>query len=290
VRKTWTQETSHNPDSCHRLTEDDTAAVLGLTRFNCAPSRSSPEFLLDFKVYPVDKRKVDPGSKPNPSLHSESVEKFASAVAGISKTGASGENLFSFVVHLVFIFSGASALLYQLVWQRSLLLIFGSNAESVALVITAFMIGLGIGSLAGGEISKKPISLILCFAASEVLIGIYGLFSLDLFHWAGTHSLTSSTLQTGLLCFGLVLVPTFLMGATLPLLVAYRVKTSSQVGRSVASLYFVNTLGAGIGALFAAFYLLGEFGLSGSLIVAALANFISAVLVLIAWLGANQTT
>ena len=63
--------------------------------------------------------------------------------------------LHALVLHGVFILSGISALIYQLVWQRALLTIYGSNVESVAMVVAAFLAGLGIGSIAGGWISKS---------------------------------------------------------------------------------------------------------------------------------------
>lgn len=190
----------------------------------------------------------------------------------------------SAIIHIVFVISGVSALLYQLVWQRSLLMLYGSNTESVAMVVAAFMIGLGLGSLAGGEVSKRPgAPLILLFSGTELLIGIYGAVSLRLFHWVGNYTLSAGTLETGLLAFGLVFVPTLLMGATLPILVAYRVNTTGQVGHSVSCLYFVNTLGGGIGALLAGFLLLRNLGLVGSTRFAALLNIFCALSVLIIW-------
>jgi len=185
------------------------------------------------------------------------------------------------VVHLVFVVSGVSALLYQLVWQRSLLLLYGSNTESVAMVVSAFLIGLGLGSIAGGAISKiERAPLVLLFSGIELGIGLYGIFSLQLFHWVGEYTLTAGTLETGLLAFALVLVPTLLMGATLPLLVAYRVNTSGHVGRSVSWLYFVNTLGAGLGAFAAAVVFFSAFGLSGTVRLAAVLNVFSALSIL----------
>ena len=62
----------------------------------------------------------------------------------------------SALLHGVFILSGVSALIYQLVWQRALLMLYGSNSESVAMVVAAFLMGLGIGSLLGGWVTKWP--------------------------------------------------------------------------------------------------------------------------------------
>jgi len=190
----------------------------------------------------------------------------------------------SVVIHAAFIISGISALLYQLIWQRSLLMLYGSNTESVAMVVAAFMIGLGLGSIAGGEVSKRPgAPLILLFSATELLIGAYGTISLRLFQWVGTYTLQAGTIEMGLLAFALVFVPTLLMGATLPMLVAYRVNTTGYVGHSVSWLYFVNTLGGGIGAFLAGFVLLHRIGLKNSIQVAVILNLFCAISVLMIW-------
>ena len=85
-------------------------------------------------------------------------------------------------LYAIFFLSGAPALIYQVVWQRSLFTILGVNVESVALVVTAFMLGLGLGSLARGAISKNPrVPPLLAFAVIELSIGTFGLFSLTLF-------------------------------------------------------------------------------------------------------------
>ena len=85
------------------------------------------------------------------------------------------------VLYTVFFLSGLAALVYQLIWQRALFTIYGTNTESVTIVVAAFMMGLGVGSLVGGELSKRlRISLLLVFAILEILIGLYGLVSLSL--------------------------------------------------------------------------------------------------------------
>lgn len=194
------------------------------------------------------------------------------------------EGLVSAGIHIVFVISGISALIYQLVWQRALLMLYGSNTESVAMVVAAFMIGLGLGSIAGGAASKsKRAPLVLLFSGTELFIGLYGLISLRLFHWVGGYTLAAGTIGTGLLAFALVFVPTLLMGATLPMLVAYRVNSTGNVGHSVSWLYFVNTLGGGIGAFLAGFVILRQFGLAGSTQVAAALNLFCATFVLLLW-------
>lgn len=163
-------------------------------------------------------------------------------------------------------------------------MLYGSNTESVAMVVTAFMLGLGLGSLAGGAVTRHPgAPLVLLFSATELLIGIYGAVSLRLFQWVGAGTLYAGTMETGLLAFALVFAPTLLMGATLPILVAYRVNATGHVGHSVSWLYFVNTLGGGIGAFLAGFVLLGQFGLAGSIRVAVLLNLLCAASVFVTW-------
>jgi MFS family permease len=181
----------------------------------------------------------------------------------------------------IFVLSGISALIYQLVWQRSLLMIYGSNTESVAMVVSAFLCGLGIGSIAGGEISKRTgLPLVLCFGLIELGIGLYGLGSLRLFHWVGDITMGVGALGTGVLAFALVFIPTLLMGSTLPLLLTHQVQTGHSVGESVSWLYFVNTLGAALGSFLAAKWVLGLFGLSGSVQLAAALNAAAALIVL----------
>jgi len=188
------------------------------------------------------------------------------------------------VLFFVFTVSGVCALLYQLIWQRALLLIYGSNIESVTMVVSAFMLGLGLGSLAGGAVSKKPgMPLLFLFGCVEILIGLYGAVSLSLFEKVGESTGMVSGLATGVWCFALVLVPTLLMGSTLPLLVAYYVKASKHVGYSVSMLYFVNTLGAGIGAFLAAFVVLGALGLTKSVYLAVILNVLAGVTILYFW-------
>ncbi|MDA8968556.1 hypothetical protein N9F48_00655 [Akkermansiaceae bacterium] len=190
----------------------------------------------------------------------------------------------SSILFLIFAVSGISALLYQMIWQRALLVIYGSNIESVAMVVSAFMLGLGLGSLAGGAISKKPgVPLLFLFGLVEILIGLFGAISLHLFHLVGEFTIGAGALQTGVLSFSLILIPTLLMGSTLPLLVAHYVNVSGNVGYSISMLYFVNTLGAGIGAFLAAFFVLGIFGMTNSVYLAVALNLIVGCVILKFW-------
>ena len=148
-------------------------------------------------------------------------------------------------LYILFFLSGFPALIYQIVWQRTLFAVYGVNIESVTIVVSAFMLGLGIGSLLGGRLSRDPKApLLLLFAGVEIGIAVYGAASLEIFHWVAASTAGAPPLRAGMLSFALVLVPTVLMGATLPLLVAQLVKLSGNVGQSVGMLYFANTLGS----------------------------------------------
>ena len=186
---------------------------------------------------------------------------------------------------VLFFASGAAALVYQLVWQRVLFQIYGSDIVSVTVVVTAFLLGLGIGSLLGGVVSRvvRPERLVPLFALVELGIGLYGFASLGLFQWVGGATAGGSHFMTGLLAFALVLLPTLLMGATLPLLTAYLTWRWNNVGRSVGGLYCVNTLGSAAASLLTSLVLLGALGRSGSTLMAGGLNVAVALAVLLAW-------
>ena len=179
------------------------------------------------------------------------------------------------ILSVVFSLSGFAALLYQVVWQRALFAIFGINVESVTVVVTAFMLGLGLGSLAGGVLSKRDRwPALLVFAALELGIGVFGFFSLGIFDAVGRATLTAPPAITAAVTFGLVLLPTLMMGATLPLLVAHLVRRSGNVGRSVGLLYFVNTLGSALASFAGVMWLLPHLGQHGTVRAAALVNIL----------------
>ena len=176
-------------------------------------------------------------------------------------------------IFALFFISGFPALIYQIVWQRALFLVFGVNIESVTIVVTAFIIGLGFGSLLGGFLSTRRVSPLLLFGAFEIAVGLFGAISLPLFHWVAHHTAALSTLQTAIFSLLLVIVPTLLMGSTLPLLVSYLVTQSDRnVGRSVGKLYFVNTLGSALACFISAQLAMGVLGQSGSVWLACALN------------------
>jgi spermidine synthase len=182
-------------------------------------------------------------------------------------------NAHSKLLHALFFLSGFPALLYQIVWQRALFAIYGVNIQSVTIVVSAFMLGLGVGSLLGGFASKsRRLSLLVIFGLAEIGTAAFGIVSLKIFHYAAIYTAGAPPLKTGLLAFALLIVPTALMGSTLPILVAYLVRISRNVGRSLASLYCVNTLGSALACFVAAGITMRFLGESGSVDLAAAIN------------------
>ncbi len=192
---------------------------------------------------------------------------------------------------VLFFFSGFPALIYQLTWQRALFRIFGVNIESVTIVVTAFMLGLGLGSLAGGWLSKRRgIALLPMLAAIELLTGAFGVVSLQIFDIAGVVTGGWPLPAMALVNLALVIVPTLLMGATLPLLVGHLVRRSGQVGSSVGLLYHVNTLGAGAACLACAVALFPFLGMHGAILVAVGINLAVAAAALAVYLLDRDAT
>ncbi len=176
-------------------------------------------------------------------------------------------------IYYLFFFSGFPALIYQIVWERALFTLYGVNVESVTVVVTGFLLGLGLGSLVGGYLSRLPgMPLLALFGAAELSTAAYGLFSLRLFHEVGHYTAGISLFGTTAISFTLLLIPTMLMGSTLPMLVAYSVRRSRNVGGSLGLLYFVNTLGSAFACFLAAAVLMARLGQSGSVAVGAAIN------------------
>lgn len=184
------------------------------------------------------------------------------------------------IVYAVFLLSGVAALLYQLVWQRCLFTIYGTDSESIAIIVAVFLLGLGLGSLIGGKFSERPnLPAITIFAALELAVAAFGFVSIDLFTTVGNLTDTSGRWVAGLSSFGLLLIPTTFMGATLPILVRHVVDQTHSVGDSVGRLYFVNTLGAAMGCFYGSMWLFSAYGLRGTATVAVILDVVAAALV-----------
>ena len=175
------------------------------------------------------------------------------------------------VVLALFVASGAAGLIYQVVWSRELVLVFGNTTQAVATIVTAFMAGLGFGSLVGGRLadtSLRPLRLYglveLAVAAMAALLpfAFSGLAEVYRGVWP---SLVERPGQLAGVRFALALAAvapaTFLMGMTLPLLTRYLVRTLDEAGARLGELYAANTAGAMVGTLLGGFVLIEFLGL-----------------------------
>ncbi|CAA6808685.1 MAG: Unknown protein [uncultured Campylobacterales bacterium] len=179
------------------------------------------------------------------------------------------------IICILFLLSGISALTYQIIWQRVLFSTFGVDIDSVTIIVSTFMLGLGLGALLGGYLSDKyPTSVIFIFMIFEALIGLFGFFSYLIIINVSDLFILSNMFVVTLANFFIFLIPTILMGATLPLLVTYFYKYSKNIGISIGRLYSFNTLGASIGAFFTTFIALIYFDILQTLQLAALNNFV----------------
>jgi spermidine synthase len=193
------------------------------------------------------------------------------------------------ILCVLFFVSGFPALIYQLTWQRELFRIFGVNSESVTIVVTAFMLGLGLGSLTGGWISKRRgIGLLPLLAAIEIGTAAFGIVSLSAFEQVGALIVNWPLAAMAAVNLLLVIVPTLLMGATLPILVSHLVQRSGQVGGTVGLLYYVNTLGAGAACLLCCGLLFPFVGMHGTILVAVGINLVVALAAMAAYTFANS--
>jgi spermidine synthase len=172
----------------------------------------------------------------------------------------------SALLHVLFFLSGAAALVYQVVWERLLGLWSGSDVLSAALIVSAFLTGLGLGSLGGGYLAdrlgiRKCVAL---FALCNLAIAAFALLSRAVFYdlvYERLAVLAASRVLVFTVSFATLLLPTLLMGFSLPLLSRAVVRGIEDAPRTISRLYAVDLLGAAAGSFAASWMLLGSVGL-----------------------------
>ncbi|MDH5512337.1 MAG: fused MFS/spermidine synthase [Gammaproteobacteria bacterium] len=199
------------------------------------------------------------------------------------------------LVLTLFFFSGACGLVYQIVWVRMLTHVFGTTAAAVGVVLAAFMSGLALGSWLLGKVADRNPNPLRFYAILEIGIGLAALAAhfllgritpvyLALYEISGQSEATLAAARF-ILAFGLVMLPTFLMGATLPVLARFVVRRLAAAGADLSTLYAINTAGAVAGAMASGFYLIGSLGIHVTVYVAVAGNL---VLGLIAWAASGR--
>lgn len=188
-----------------------------------------------------------------------------------------------------FLCSGAAGLVYQVAWQRLLFSTFGVDLISVCIIVSTFMLGLGLGALAGGWLGDRfPASTLRIFVLCEAVIGAFGLISPQLIRGLGLWLNDASFPVLVLANFLLMLIPTFFMGATLPVLIAHLVRLWQNVGAATGHLYALNTLGAMLGSSLTAFWLFHFMELDQTIHLAAMINFSVAAVVWLTFRGVQK--
>ncbi len=192
-------------------------------------------------------------------------------------------NRWIFIIVLAFFFiSGACGLLYQVVWTRKLVLLFGTTSYAVSTVLSIFFLGLGLGSLWGGKLADKHTHPMRLYGIFEVIIGIWALLFI-VFISAGESlviyilqmvgpSYTMGIVLRGLMATLFLLVPVTLMGATLPLLSRFVTAYGPVQGLRIGGLYSLNTFGAVAGCLVTGFTLLATYGYTKTTLIGAVLN------------------
>lgn len=182
----------------------------------------------------------------------------------------------------LFFMSGATGLAYQTLWARDLHLVFGTSTFAIATVLAAFMAGLAVGGFVMARFADRLARPLAAYGWIELGIGAYALlFPLLLsavtpVYLGFWRALEPPPVVFGLSQFllvgGLLVVPTALMGATLPLLARFATDRLAAAGDRVGTLYAVNTAGAVFGTWICGFFLLPIAGLWWTTVLAALAN------------------
>ncbi len=197
------------------------------------------------------------------------------------------------IFYLFFFLSGATALVYEIIWARILQLTFGSTVYAITTVLTAFMAGLAIGSYFIGKLGEHKKNPLLIYAILEGGIGIYALLTPLLLELTDTiyllyyHKIWQQQYILFIVrffhSFIVILVPTIFMGGTLPILSKFLISHFKNFEKTLSLLYSVNTFGATVGTAFIGFYALPNIGMVKSNYFAASVNLIISIISLVIW-------
>lgn len=183
----------------------------------------------------------------------------------------------------IFFLSGMAGLVYEVVWARQLVLVFGNTTQAISAILTGYFGGIAIGSVLGGRVADRVRRPLRLYGILELTLVVVVLITPLLFR--GLHELYRSSYVSlagqpellQLIRYGLALVAlapaTILMGATLPTLSRHLARTRTELGTSFGALYAANTFGAVIGTILAGIVLIELFGLTLTLVLGAAASF-----------------
>jgi predicted membrane-bound spermidine synthase len=186
------------------------------------------------------------------------------------------------LILFLFFCSGATALIYEVLWSKYLAILLGSTIQAQTVVLAVFMGGLALGNKLFGSQADRTQKPLVIYGRIEIAIGLYAFFfpviygmADSLFVSAGSRLLDHTgwlLLLKGILSAGLMLGPTVLMGGTLPILSAWLEKNTADAGRRSARFYSINSFGAVCGAGLAGFFLVEQFGMAMTMKLTAVVN------------------
>jgi len=198
------------------------------------------------------------------------------------------------LIYLLFLFSGATGLVYEVIWMRSMRLVLGSSVEAASTVLATFLGGLAVGSFLGAKLSdtRRPLRL---YALAEFVVAatalLVPLWLIAYRAWYPTLYALAADNPTTLAVFRLIMAvlamgpPAIAMGTTLPLVTRAVVTDMGSFAWRTSLLYALNTFGAMAGAFAAGFYLPIWLGMHGSIYLAAAVNVAVGV---VAWVVSGQ--
>jgi spermidine synthase len=195
----------------------------------------------------------------------------------LRRRDSSGQQWLQRIILVIFFASGFASLLYQVAWQRLLTINYGVGALSVALIVSVYMCGLGLGSWWGGVVAERVRRRVMLYCLIELGIGLFGIVSPLLLNFLQEATAGSNYMLSFVFIFLFLCVPTVLMGSTLPLLTKIYNALRGQFFETVSRLYFVNTIGAAFGAISASYVMITLFGIDRAVYTAAGLNFLLAL-------------
>ncbi|HEV8488512.1 MAG TPA: fused MFS/spermidine synthase [Candidatus Limnocylindrales bacterium] len=194
-------------------------------------------------------------------------------------------------IYAIFVLSGAAGLIYEIVWARQLVLVFGNTTQAVSAILTGFFGGMAIGSFVGGRLAdrvRSPLRLYGLLELALVAVVLATPITFELLHEVyrgGYAALREQPHFLALLRFALALAAlgpaTVMMGITLPALTRYLTTGDAHLSVAFGRLYAANTIGAIVGTLASGFVLIEVFGLTGALIVGVTCSAIAGAIALL---------
>jgi spermidine synthase len=190
-------------------------------------------------------------------------------------------------IYACFFLTGATAMVFELLWSRQFVTVFGNSSYAISVVLCAYMAGLGLGGIWGGRLADRITQRAAAYSVVQAAVAIWAMAIPTLLDWLraivptlpalSTESILVSTMARFGLSFAILAVPCLLMGTTLPLLVRAVTESDRFIGSRIGALYCLNTLGAAFGCLAGGFWMADVFSIHQMNLMAVGVNFAIAI-------------